>query len=595
MIKRCFPVFVLIATVIASASCKKDGFLAATTTTNLDEQTVFTDSSRTVGFLANIYSSVGFSASTSRFTYGTLLIPCGGLDAACDEAEPSHAFPTPATYFSTGTVNAGIIGEEPYKTCYSNIRAVNVLIKNLPRAPLRAAYKTQMVAEAHFLRAWYYSILVEHYGGVPLVGDTLLTYETPIVAKRSNYEDCVNYILAECDSAAAVLPTTQTGLNYGRASLGACLALKARVLLYAASPLFNGTTLPKDAGPGGGKDVDPALVGYPSFDANRWKMAEDAAQKVIALGAYSLNTVNNYQTSSPGYGFQGLFPLRVNTEYIFQLMRPTGNNDLENLFLPPSRNGNGNGSFPYQGLVDAFPMSNGKLITDPASGYDPNNPYANRDPRLAYSIIRDQTILLVRTGNGQTNGSAPVNLYTGTYNGIPTTQDAVHQGTITGYYNNKMLDPQALSGSFSFATNRCQPLIRYAEILLDYAEAANEYEGPTTNVYSAVNAIRQRAGLDPYELPDGLSKDDMRTYIQNERRIELAYEGHRFFDVRRWKIAPQTENIQSQGMEVDRNGNAVTYKVFNVTKHNFRPAMYLWPFPISETGKSPELVQNPGY
>jgi hypothetical protein len=589
MLKRCFPVFVLMASALVWSSCRKEGFLAATTTTNLDEKTVFADSSRTVGFLANIYSNVALSTSLSRFSYN--FIVCGGLEAACDEAEPSHAFSTPATQFATGTVNAGIIGEEPYKTCYSNIRAVNVLIKNLPGAPLRQAYKNQMIAEAHFLRAWYYAILTEHYGGVPLVGDTLLTYDKPIVAKRSTYADCVDYILSECDAAALTLPVTQAGLNYGRASKGACLALKARVLLYAASPLFNGTTLPADAGSG----VDPALVGYPTYDANRWKQAEDAAQAVIALGVYSLNTVNNYQTSLPGYGFQGLFPLRVNTEYIFELMRPAGNSDLENMCLPPSRGSNGSGSFPYQGLVDAFPMKNGKPITDPASGYDPNNPYKDRDPRLDYSIIHDQTVLLVRTGNGQTNGSAPINIFLGNYNGTLTGQDAVHQGTITGYYNNKMLDPVAIAATLSFGSNRILPQMRYAETLLNYAEAANEYEGPTGNVYAAVEAVRQRAGLDPFQLPVGLTKDDMRTWIQNERRIELAYEGHRFWDVRRWKIALQTESIQSQGMEVNRNGAAVTYKLFNITKHNFRPAMYLWPFPLSETGKSPELIQNPGY
>jgi len=592
MIKR-IPVLVLMASALVYASCKKEGFLTATSTTNLTEQTIFADSSRTVGFLANIYSNTGLSTSLSRFSYNYVV--CGGLEAACDEAEPSHAFSTPATQFATGTVNAGIIGEEPYKTCYSNIRAVNVLIKNLPNAPLRPAYKTQMVAEARFLRAWYYALLVQHYGGVPLVGDTLLTYDKPIKAKRNTYAECVDYILSECDAAAAILPSTQMGLNYGRASKGACLALKARVLLYAASPLFNGTTLPADAGPGGGVEVDPALVGYPTFDMNRWKLAENAAQAVIAMGVYSLNTVNNYQTSLPGYGFQGLFPLRVNTEYIFELMRPTGNSDLENICLPPSRGSNGSGSFPYQGLVDAFPMKNGKPITDPTSGYNPADPYKDRDPRLQYSIIRDQTVLLVRTSNGQTNGSAPVNIFVGNYNGILTGQDAVHQGTLTGYYNNKMLDPAAIAATLSFGSNRVMPLIRYAEVLLNYAEAANEYEGPTGNVYAAVEAVRQRAGLDPYQLPTGLSQAEMRTRIQNERRIELAYEGHRFWDVRRWKIAPQTENIQSMGMEVNRNGGAVTYKPFNVTKHNFRPAMYLWPFPLSETGKSPELVQNPGY
>jgi hypothetical protein len=572
---------------VSLQSCKKgDSFLAATSTTNLTQASVFADSSQTEGFLANIYASVGFSTSPSRFVANNVV--CGGLDAACDESEPSHTYATDASGFATGTINAGIVSNAPYVTCYTQIRAVNQLLANIHLTKMKAANKTQAVAEARFLRAWYYFILVEHYGGVPLVGDSVYTYTTPITVKRSTFAACVNYITAECDAAGAVLPLTQSGLNFGRASSGACMALKARMLLYAASPLFNGTTLVADAG---GSGIDQNLVGYPAADPLRWQAAELAAQAVIASGAFSLNQVNTYQTSTPGFGFQGLFPQRVNSEYIFQLMR-TANSDLENLFLPPSRAG-ANGAFPYEGMVEAFPMQNGKLITDPTSGYDPANPYANRDPRLNYSIIHDQTVLNVRTGNGLISGQAPVNIYVG--NGNNQNPDAVHQGTITGYYNNKMLDPAAIAATIGFPTNRCLPLIRYAEILLDYAEAANEFEGPTVNVYSAMNAIRQRAGLNPYALPAGLSQSAMRTYIQNERRIELAYEGHRFWDVRRWKIAGQTDNIQALGMEVDKNGTATTYNTFNVTKHNFRPAMYLWPFPITETGKSPTLVQNPGY
>jgi hypothetical protein len=585
-----FVLFTLLCLVFFAQSCKKSGsFLAQTSTTNLNLATVFADSSRTEGFLANIYANVGFAVSAARFSSNNTV--CGGLDAACDESEPSHTYATDASGFATGTINAGTVSNAPYNTCYTQIRAVNQLLANIHLTKMQAVNKAEVKAEAKFLRAWYYSILVEHYGGVPLIGDNLYTYSVPINVTRATYAACVNYITSQCDSAAAVLPLTQTGLNWGRASGGACMALKARVLLYAASPLFNGTTLPTDAGAGSGGSVDPALVGYPTADATRWQLAENAAQAVIASSAYSLNTANTYQTSTPGYGFQGLFPQRVNTEYIFQLMRP-GNNDLENLFLPPSRSG-ANGAFPYQGLVDAFPMNNGKFITDPTSGYDPANPYSNRDPRLDYSIIHDQTILSVRTGSGLISGQTPVNIYLG--NGNNQNPDAVHQGTVTGYYSNKMLDPSALAASVAFPSNRCLPLIRYAEILLDYAEAANEYEGPTVNVYNAVQAVRQRAGLNPYQLPAGLSQADMRTYIQNERRIELAFEGHRFWDVRRWKIASQTENIEAIGMEVDKNGTAVTYNSFNVTKHNFRPAMYLWPFPISETGKSASLIQNPGY
>jgi hypothetical protein len=565
-------------------ACKKQSFLYATTTTNQTQQTIFTDSAYAVGFLANIYANIGFSESAQLFTYtdptGTV-IPCGGLDAACDESEPSHSYSTTALAFATGTINAGIVTENIYDTCYTQIRAVNQLLKNLPTVPMKTANKAQMKAEARFLRAWYYADLLKYYGGVPLIGDTLYTYTDHIPAARSTYANCVNYIVSECDSAALILPNTQVGLNYGRASKGACLALIARVLLYAASPLFNGTTI--------GTGATASLVGYPSPDPTRWQLAMNAAQAVISLGAYSLN-VNN---TPPGYGFQSLFPLRPNSEYIFQLMRPA-NNDLEDLFDPPSRTG-ANGAFPYEQTQEAFGMANGKLITDPTSGYDPTNPYAGRDPRFYYSIVYDQAPVNVRTSNGQVNSQSPVNIFVGNYNGISTGEDAVHQGTITGYYNNKMLDPNCVANAIQAQTKRCLPLIRYAEILLDYAEAANEFQGPTMQVYQAVEAVRSRAGLNPYQLATGLSQSQMRTVIQHERQVELAYEGQRFFDVRRWMIASTTENQQMTGMEVDRNGTAVSYNIFNVRKHNFRTAMYLWPFPQSETAKSPQLVQNPGY
>jgi len=604
---------------LAVVSCKKEGFLTATTTTNLTQQTVFSDSANAEGFLANIYASVGFATSPSRFVYnpGGANVVCGGLDAACDESETSHQFSTAALAFATGSVNAisvkpGTGYDDPYNTCYTQIRAVNQLFANISKVPLKPANKTSMLAEARFLRAWYYFILLEHYGGVPLIGDKLFSYTAPISAKRNTFEETVNYIVSQCDSAGASLPIIQSGLNYGRASKGACLALKARVLLYAASPLFNNPT-PGGFGPNGNKtpqdiaktipvvDVNghtimidqKPLVGYASYDKTRWQLAENAAAAVIGLNAYSLFTDS---TNINGYGevgaFQNLFTQRVNNEYIFQLMQPNNNTYLEGLFQPPSRTG-ANGAFPYQGMVDAFPMKNGLPITDPNSGYDATNPYANRDPRLKYSIIYDQALMGNRTPNGQIAGYSPVNIYLN--NGLTGGTDAVYQGTPTGYYNNKMLDPNAISEGFFNTSQRCLPLIRYAEILLDYAEAANEFEGPTQNVYDAVNAVRQRAGLSPYQLPTGLTLDQMRTYIQNERRVELAYEGHRFFDVRRWVIADQAENIIGKGMEVDRTNGVPTYKIFDVRSHVFSTKMYLWPFPQTEIGKGAGLAQNPGY
>ncbi|RYY30461.1 MAG: RagB/SusD family nutrient uptake outer membrane protein [Sphingobacteriaceae bacterium] len=572
--KRLYLYFFGLLFLLFVFSCKKDSFLSQTQTTNLSETTVFADSANTVAFLSNIYSNIGFSFNPGRFGNG-------GLDASSDEAEVYSTTGSTALAFETGTINAAVVTNGAYNTSYTNIRAINQFLKNLPGAPIRAFTKTQYKAEARFLRAWYYAILLKHYGGVHLVGDSIYNYTEKIPAKRNTYAECVDYITSECDAAALDLPLTQSGVSYGRATRGSCLALKSRVLLYAASPLFNGNTI------GSGNTAD--LVGYPTYSKERWKLAQDAALAVIGTGAYKLNVDN----SKAGFGFQSLFTLRFNTEYIFALMRPS-NVDFESLWDPPTRTG-ANGAFPLQGLVDAFPMTvTGLPITDPTSGYDPTKPYSGRDPRLEYSIIHDQSPLQ----NRLSAGFSPVNIFVGNYNGISTGPDAVYVGTRTGYYTNKMMDPNAVANDFTHVSQRCWPLMRYAEILLNYAEAANEYEGPglpSGNVYTAVESIRQRAGLVGYRLPLGLSQSAMRTYIQNERRIELAFEEHRFWDVRRWKIADQTENILTVGMEVNRNGTSVVYKPFAVRKRNFRTAMYLWPFPQSEVAKSPELIQNPGY
>src|ERR1700744_3169011 len=408
-------------TMLLVASCKKDGFLTKTTTTNLTGTTVFTDSLNAEGFLANIYSNVGFATSASRFFYKTqsgATITCGGLDAACDEAEVSHTYSTTALAFATGAINAGLVTDDAYKTCYTQIRAINQLYANIKLVPIKPVTRTEMLAEAQFLRAWYYFILLEHYGGVPIVGYKIYDYTQPIPAPRSTFDQTVTYIVAECDSAYKLLPITQAGVNYGRASGGACLALKARVLLYAASPLFNkpesmvSVEPPADIATGA---VKP-LVAYPSYDQNRWALAEAAAQAVIQTNQYQLfmdsATLNGYGEVG---AFQYMFTVRaskanygngVNNEFIWNYMEPEGTTVLENLFQPPTRDG-ANGAFPTQNMVEAFPMLNGKSITDPKSEYDPTNPYHGPDPRLYYSIIYDQHIMGHRTDQGLIDAFTP--------------------------------------------------------------------------------------------------------------------------------------------------------------------------------------------
>lgn len=575
--KKLYKIIFLFVLAYAMFSCKKGGFLEQTQISDLTQQSVFSDSVKTIAFLSNIYTQIGFSEDSKRFSNG-------GLDVASDEAEPYDNSATTPIAFANGSVDPNTVTDDAYTTCYAQIRAVNVFIKNVGNSPLRAATKVEVVAEARFLRAWYYSILLKHYGGVPLVGDTVYNYTDKINVKRASYADCVNYIVSECDLAAKSLPLQQTALLYGRASGGACQALKMRVLLYAASPLFN------DDKPGSvetplsmAKSQKPELAGvvaYTDYDKQRWKAAADAANAL--MGVYSL-VLNN---TPPGYGFQYLFTQRYNPEYIWQAMKQS-NTDLEGLYLPPSRGGKG-GGFPYQEFVDAFPMANGLAITDPASGYDPNNPYNGRDPRLENSILHDQSKWITVASNTP----SPINIYT--VNGQGAGLDAIYTGTKTGYYGAKMLDPAAVPNAFK-STNRCIPLIRYAEVLLSYAEAINEYEGPA-QAYGPIEKIRQRAGLNPYALPRNLSQDDMRKVIQNERRLELAFEGHRFWDIRRWKLG-DTQNAQFTGMEVQRDGagNVKAYKRINVRKHGFKGALYLWPLPASEVAKSTVTLQNPGY
>ncbi len=565
---------------LAIISCSEQGFLDETETTDLDESTVFADSTFTTAFLYDIYTQVGFSSDPGR--YRNVFTNHGGLQTSTDEAEPRITSDiTTDIQFITGTINPVIVTNDAWRIGYANIRKVNQLLFNLPNTPLTSARKQRYEGEARFLRAWYYSLLLKHYGGIPLIGDEIYDVDDPIPVARNNYAEVVDYIVSECDAAAQLLPTDPGGRDYGRVGAGACLGLKARILLYAASPLHNGNDY---AAPFN------ELLGYPDYDINRWKLARDAAQAVIGTGAFFLH-VNN---STPGDGFYEIF---IASNFVNEggssgtlFTRKAGDETpgKAGLFNPPSRGGGG-GGYPYQELVDAFPMNNGMPIDAPGSGYDPNNPYANRDPRFYNSIVFDQ----VQLQNGN-EPNVPVDIYLGNFNGELPGQDAVRSGTPTGYYIKKMLHRVAAANYF-IATPQSRPLIRYAEVLLNFAEAQNEFEGPTPEVYDAVEAVRERAGLMPFELPAGLTQDQMRAAIRSERRVELAFEGHRFWDVRRWNIAEETENRMMTGMEVVRDGAEVEYNRFNVRQHVFRPAAYFWPIPYDEVAKSPELLQNPFY
>lgn len=583
-----------LALAAAMSACKKDDFLDPQTT-GLTEDQVFSDSTRTMQFLNRIYSDEGFQFQKQRWQSH------GNTEQATDDAEyqftgqdkpPVQMYlgiVYPTSFMGDGSTFSTNNASDFWYTPWTNIRRCNLLLSELPRTPLSARMRARVAAESRFLRAWYYEQLLSGFGGVPLIGDKVYTATDIINIPRNTYEECVNYLTSELDFCASQLPdvngTAKSGVfgyssvDYGRVTSGAALAFKSRILLRAASPLFNGGAETSDASLA-------ALVSYPSFDASRWQKAATAAKAVMDANQYSLYVDN---ATKAGYGFYNVFLKRVNPEYIYAYERPA-NKDFEYFYNPPSRGGAWY-SMPTQEIVDAFPMRNGKAITDPTSGYVATNPYVNRDPRFRYSIVFNGSSLFY----GSTGIASPVSTVLNSADGPTLTNSK------TGYYFRKMVDSTTSQGSGA-NTERGWPLIRYAEIVLNYSEAMNE-TGQTEMALQQIIALRQRAGVLPgtdsrYGIAMGLSQADARTLIRNERRIELLNEDQRWVDVRRWKIAMNVLNVPSHRMQVVTNGSGFTYTVIPVSvrpSHVFRPEMYLLPFPDAELRKVALLRQNPGW
>ena len=498
------------------------------------------------------------------------------LDAASDDAISSASGPSNVTtILATASYNSYTIPAEEslWGTYYAGIRQANEFVNNIDVVPVLAKYngysmKYVWKSEARFLRAMFYFELVKRYGGVPLMGNHVYTISDNISLPRNSFEDCVKYIVSECDAikdSLLVYPISDPDADSHRPTKGSAMALKARVLLYAASPLFNG----------GNIDPNNVLTGYTNFDAARWSAAAAAAKDVMNLGTYSL--LNNYKD---------IFVTQNNSEILF--MRQGGNNkDVETNNGPVGFTGAiGQGrTSPTQELVNAFPMANGESI-ETSPDYDSNNPYANRDPRLTYTIFF--------------NGAQWLNTQIQTFEGGQSKPNSSLQQTKTGYYMRKFMGNFEDANSYSDHSTDWI-IMRYADIILGYAEALNEAEGPTNDVYNAVISIRKRAGINTgannlYGLAPGMTKEQMRLAIQNERRIELAFEESRYWDIRRWKIAEINMSQPLKGVSIVRTNNNLSYNPINVLTTRFdAPKMYLYPIPYDEVQRNPNMKQNPGW
>jgi starch-binding outer membrane protein, SusD/RagB family len=557
------------------ASCKKN-LLDITPTTGISGQTLFSDPNLTQAFVNNNYRDL---------TYGFYNLHWQAflLAGATDETLSAYE-----SYIGVNIINKGLLDPSPngesftgtfdgnaysrqqvWANNYNYIAQCNLFFENINSVQnLSLTDKNRMIGEMKTLRAFRYFNLVKHYAGVPIITKSFSLTDSFNVY-RNTIDECFQFIISELDSAILLLPAVAT--NMGTIDQGVAMSIKSRVLLTYASPLFN-----------------------QSNDLTRWQKAADASDAVIKLSRYSLVPWSAYKNM-----FIKFDP--TNTENIFVAINQSGipseghQDDYpwpgltyEYCIMPFIRGGNIMYT-PTQQMVDSYEMLNGKSITDPTSGYDPQNPYANRDPRLDVDVYHQGSKLNQSTIDF-TN---------------PDGTDFNQNQTVTGYLLAKFVDPSVYDaqGLTIGAGQGGQPwiYIRYAEILLNDAEAINEAQGPA-NAYAPINQVRNRAGMP--NLPLGLTQSEMRLRIQNERKVELAFEEHRFWDVRRWKIASTINNMTAMGVSITNVGGVLNYSYVVPNTGGsldydpvrvFKDANYFFPIPLGEIAADPNLTQNPGY
>lgn len=512
---------------------------------------------------------------------------------------------------------------------YVDIRRANQFIANIEQVKLQgddqiSYYQPRLSrykAEARVLRAEFYFDLYKRYGGVPVITTVLdLNEEGSTMMPRNAADEVVDFMAKECDTAATELPLQYPDNELGRMTKGAALALKSRILSYAASPLFNGNTWYA-----GIKNNDGKQLFNPVYDKEKWKKAADAAKAVLDLGVYSMYNPN---PSNPVDNYARLFYTREWNETIIPYSTPD-NYVYEAFHLPGGRDIGGGGFMaPLQGMVDSYEMNNGYPINEPGSGYTASgfwsgqlwdatrfvdvtgvsNMYKNRDPRFYASIFFTGGVWVYDRINRQLKF-----YYWGNSQARSDGWDNPGTHPETGYNIRKWNTPEINLRAGTGTAHRNYPIIRLPEIYLNYAEALNEYlEKPSAEVYNAINAVRDRVSMPHLPIiPSDYTKEGMRKRIQNENRVEFAFEGHRFWDERRWLIGTEMENgpvyglnarpsvaeLQATGLDPNSEeaGKAVFYKVVKVQDRVFLRKHYLMPIGKAELDKNPNLVQNYGW
>ncbi len=567
-------IFYFLCVVILFAGCNVLDF--DETSASYSREDMITSFDNIAKLLTNVY---GFMPNKDIADVSSALRDCGSDDAEYADPEASVQRFTNGNWSAISTVDdkwdlyGGIRAANDYLELVWDDEKQEIrdnVLENLSLFKYTANYGRNMEKlacgpyEARVLRAYYFFELARRYGDIPMPLTKLTVEEANTIAKTP-FNEVIDFIAAECDEAASHLPKTFVGMEgdeIGRVTRGFALAVKAKALLYAASPLFNTTG-----------------------EKAKWQKAAAAAKAIIDMDYYKLDPAekaNNY----------------LSDEVVLAICR-SESQSFER-YNYPVRFTYGDrtsmaGSYPTQNLVDAFQTLAGYDITLTSDGWttdDPNfdvtNPYEGRDPRFARAIL----------ANGMTFKGSSIETYVGGRDYSKTRSDL---GTVTGYYLRRYLIEDVDFTPEAQVTAKHQWIIyRYAEALLSYAEALNEYLGSPTatdgtftlSALDALNQVRANAGMPAVT---AASADAFREAVRREWRVEFAFEDHRFWDVRRWDIGLSTQG-QIDGVQITRNGNTFDYKRVTVEKRTWAPKMNLYPIPQTELFCNPNLQpQNNGW
>ncbi len=606
------------------ASCNDD-FVNTQPLNEAPKELVWSDPALAQAFIYEIYNGFGVGGFYEQ-----------QMASMTDEAfftHPGRGINTVTESRSNAADQGYIMDTYSYGNMYSRIRATNTAIAELRDPNFGHKQKAdELLREAYFLRAYFYQNLVRMYGAVPMVTRVYELGEPDYMLERSTYDECIKQIVSDCDSAATLLSTVSK--VDGRANEVAALALKARVLTYAASDLHDMPTAKgKSSLISGYKS--PQFLGYVSGDRRaRWQAAKDAAKKVLDHGeyAYKLDLTApatpeegraNYHDIAMGGGSKvantdgkkdlilGRFFIDLKDERGGWVGRDNGPNGYHNW----------SGNSPIQLLVDDYEKIDGTKFNW-TNAADKASPYTDRDPRFYATISHDGSGWKPRTDDVKSRDPAN-QIQTGRYEvlddkgakvivfGLDTRNSVIEDwnGSYTGYYYRKFVDSDPAITDQNTRQRIPWPILRYTEAILNYAEACIEL-GEDAEAKTWLNKIRFRSGMPAITETGAALKDRYR----NERRIELAYEEHRFFDARRWMIAPTTLgrkvtliNIFGQ-LKPGKNVKLYQYSLDNYTytysvgtlnpgieNRSWNDKMYFTSFHRDEINRNTKLEQNPGY